>query len=99
MAVRPSGLGQVTPGVDAGDPLEPYPLVVGDGLCWSRANEEALREQQIRLFISYRSGDRRAVESFETELARALDRRGEPHDIWRDRWRIRAGEPSCGVTR
>ncbi|MDF2972400.1 MAG: hypothetical protein K0R61_2850 [Microvirga sp.] len=68
-------------------------IVVGDGLCWSRANEEALREQQIRLFISYRSGDRRVVEGFETELARALDRRGEPHDIWRDRWRIRAGEP------
>jgi hypothetical protein len=66
---------------------------VGDGLLWSPANEELLRQQQIRIFISYCSAERRVVEGLEAELARAFDRRGEPHDIWRDRWRIRAGEP------
>ena len=68
-------------------------IVVGDGLLWSPANEELLRQQQIRIFITYCSAERRVVEGLEAELARAFDRRGEPHDIWRDRWRIRAGEP------
>jgi TIR domain len=67
--------------------------VVGDGLPWAPADDESLRRQQVRLFISYCSRDNGAVEGLEAELARALDRRGEPHDLWRDRWRIRAGEP------
>lgn len=68
-------------------------IVVGDGLPWTPAHEQSLRRQQVRLFVSYCSKDNGAVEGLEAELARAFDRRGEPHDIWRDRWRIRAGEP------
>jgi hypothetical protein len=43
-------------------------IVVGDGLLWSPANEELLRQQQIRIFISYCSAERRVVEGLEAEL-------------------------------
>jgi hypothetical protein len=68
-------------------------IVVGDGLPWTAAEDESLRRQKLRLFISYCSRDNGVVEGLEAELARALDRLGVPHDLWRDRWRIRAGEP------
>jgi hypothetical protein len=67
-------------------------IVVGDGQPWSRVHERKFHEQQIRLFISYCSVEKQAVEAFEAELARALDRQGTPHDIRRDRRCILAGE-------
>lgn len=67
-------------------------IVVGDGEAWTSVHDDSLRRQQLRLFISYCSQDNGAVEAFEVELARALDRLGKPHDLWRDRWKILAGE-------
>ena len=64
---------------------------IGDGLPWTRKQSIQVKEETIRLFISYSHLDSPIVSTIATAIEDQLNIKSRLHDIWFDKWKMRAG--------
>jgi hypothetical protein len=67
-------------------------VLVGEGYPWREDYATVLRQEVLRVFISYSSKDRALAEGLAIDLNERLGDSGLFADIWFDRWRLRGGQ-------
>lgn len=65
---------------------------IGDGLTWTKKHEDQLRVETVRIFISYAHVDSATVSTIASVMEEHLNAKSVLHDIWFDKWKMRAGK-------
>lgn len=67
-------------------------VLIGDSYEWEVEYAKILRDELLKVFVSYSSKDRKVAERLARELNDRLAHAGLFVDIWYDKWRLRAGQ-------
>lgn len=65
---------------------------IGDGLPWGNKEIDQVQSEKIRIFISYAHQNSDAVETIVDMIEKYLSEKSVLHDIWFDKWKMRAGK-------
>lgn len=65
---------------------------IGNKLPWGKRQEEQVKKETIRIFISYAHADNTAVTEIATIIEDHLSAKSILHDIWFDKWKMKAGK-------
>lgn len=65
---------------------------IGDGISWGKKQDSQVTKETFRLFISYSHEDSTVVEEIANTIEEHLNTKAVLHDIWFDKWKMRAGK-------
>jgi hypothetical protein len=69
------------------------PVLIGDGLPWTKEEDKIVRRETVKVFISYAHEDETLVEEIVLCIQEEFEQRVALFDIWFDKWRMEAGRP------
>jgi hypothetical protein len=65
---------------------------IGDGLAWGVREEERMKKEIIKIFISYSHSNQKCVEEIVDIAEEHLNIKSTLHDIWLDKWKMKGGK-------